>query len=87
MAALDDVQSQAQGQVTATGLALTPAVWEDLKPFISLFFWNWYHDHKSTILLRAGWLFVHFTVRVQDLNNLFETLFGKDPATTPPVGE
>jgi hypothetical protein len=87
MAALDDVKTQATGQLTAGGLTLTPAMWEDIKPFIALFFWNWYHDHKHTILLRAGWLFVHFTVRVQDLNNLFETLFGKDPGTAPPASE
>ena len=79
MAALDDVQTHATGQLTAGGLSLTPHVWDDIKPFIAKFFWLWYRDHQRTILLRAGWLFVHFTVRVQDLNNLFATLFGPDP--------
>lgn len=79
MAALHDVQSQATGQALASGIKLTPELWSELSPFIAIFFWKWYEDHKATILLRAGWLFIHFTVRVQDLHNLFESLFGAEP--------
>jgi hypothetical protein len=83
MAALEDVKTYANGQMTAGGLSLTPAVWDDIKPFIAKFFWAWYDTHKETILLRAGWLFIHFTVRVQDLDNLFSMLFGPEPSTHP----
>lgn len=79
MAALKDVQTYATGQVTAAGLSITPTLWADISPFIASFFWAWYRAHLRTILLRTGFLFIHFTIRVQDLHNLFESLFGPEP--------
>lgn len=83
MAALHDVQSQAQGQMLASGVSLTPTLWNELSPFIAKFFWEWYNEHGQAILLRTGFLFIHFTIRVKDLHNLFESLFGPEP--TPPA--
>ncbi len=84
MAALADIKVQVQGQMLASGVSLTPQLWDELSPFIAKFFWSWYEGHKTVILLRAGWLFIHFTVRVQDLDSLFTSLFGPEPqvATT-----
>lgn len=81
MAALDDVQSYATGQTTASGITLSPIIWDELKPFIASFFWAWYRTHTDAILLRTGFLFIHFTIRVKDLTALFETLFGPEPVT------
>lgn len=80
MAALHDVQSYATGQTTSSGLQITPKLWQELSPFIAAFFWKWYEQNKQVILLRTGFWFIHFTIRVQDLHNLFEDLFGPEPA-------
>lgn len=84
MAALDEVKTYANGSmVTASGISVTEGIWDDFKPVIAAFFWKWYNSNTKTILLRVGWLFIHFTIRVQDLHDLFETLFGPEPAAAP----
>lgn len=79
MAALDDVKAYATGQTTASGFTLSPMLWDELKPFIASFFWKWYASNNNDILLRTGFLFIHFTIRVKDIHALFETLFGPEP--------
>lgn len=81
MAALDDTKAYAAGQMTANGVAITPAVWEDLKPIIAMFFWKWYDGHKDLVLLNVGWWFINVKIKVQDLDNLFALLFGPEPTT------
>jgi hypothetical protein len=87
MAALNDIKAQVHGQFQVSGLTITANVWDELKPIIAHFFWAWFDSHLETTLLKKGFWFIKFTLKVQDLEKLFEMLFGDRPEIVPVSGD
>jgi hypothetical protein len=73
---------QAQGRLPA-GI--------DLQALLGPGFWRWYHSNKNVTLLqvrkRVLVIPITLTVKVKDLRNLFELLFGPEPIETQTDGE
>lgn len=46
---------------------------------INIFFWEWYHNHRDTVLLKRKVFLFSVTIRVRDLYELFVQLFGDEP--------
>ena len=72
MAAINEIR------VNLASANVPPEVIGAVKSAFAVAFWQWYRINKTDRLVTIKWWFIRKTIRVGDLHDVFEMLFGPE---------
>ena len=81
MAALDEVRINRGAATNADLAGIDPAVFSIVKSYIAAELWKWFAVHQNQAVKTINFWFIHRTIYVRDLRQVFVLILGPDPAT------